>query len=122
MMSLKIAREWSTVSLCVISDPRAQSWKLHSWDSLPPSAHSLSVPGACSCCGCGKRPGPCDERVKVCHRAASLGSWVEPQRLRSKIPTWLDPSRDPFGNYLNIIRYGLERVLLLCFLTSVPFL
>lgn len=74
--------------------------------------HSLSVPGACAVLWQEARP--CDERVKVCHRAGSMGRWVEPQRLKSKIPTSLDPGRDPSGNYLKIRRYGPETVLLLC--------
>lgn len=47
------------------------------------------------------------------HRADSMGRWVEPHRL-SKIPTWFDPDKDPFENYLRIVRYALESVLLLC--------
>ncbi|XP_064342809.1 leucine-rich repeat-containing protein 66 isoform X1 [Camelus dromedarius] len=43
----------------------------------------------CHCCHQGKRPESGDEGVEVLLQGRLQGGWVEPQRLRSKIPTWL---------------------------------
>lgn len=104
--SLRIGRRHYLCNLSGILELRVRSCTDPVWKLLPSALQKASLcwlfpqypRGMCTtvcCCHLCKRPELGDERVEGLPQGRLQGRWVEPQRLKSKIPTWLDSERDP---------------------------
>lgn len=120
-MNLNIAWDWDTVFKWSLWNAGVQSQKWCSPGLDGPNLCALQeaslqwlFPPCPRAVTEARGQSPERKGLKVYHSTCSMGTWVEPQKLSSQMPTWLDPDRDPFENYLRIWRYASETVWLLC--------